>query len=154
MEEVQKSTENNLLPNEQPILPIRSAAKIIGISIHTLRMYEREGLIIPHKSQGNQRLYSYNDIERIQSIGKYIRERKISINGIRAIASMIPCYKIINCSEEDRKNCEAFHENKKPCWSYKHRNNICEKIDCRECEVYKNNYDYESTMDTIKANYK
>uniref|UniRef100_UPI003296ABC7 hypothetical protein n=1 Tax=Salmonella enterica TaxID=28901 RepID=UPI003296ABC7 len=79
---------------------------------------------------------------------------RISINGIRAIASMIPCYKIINCSEEDRKNCEAFHENTKPCWSNKHRKNICEKIDCRECEVYKNNYDYESTMSTIKANYK
>ena len=123
---------------------------MLGISIHSLRMYERKGLIIPFKSLGNQRLYSYNDIERILSIRKNIKERKISINGIRAIASMIPCYKIINCSEEDRKNCEAYHESNKPCWEYEHKNNICENIDCRECDVYKNNYDFLNTKNMLK----
>ena len=63
---------------------------------------------------------------------------------------MIPCYRIINCSEKDRSNCEAYHENNKPCWDYKHKNNICENIDCRECDVYKNYYDFISTKNILK----
>ncbi|MDZ7764938.1 MAG: MerR family transcriptional regulator [Melioribacteraceae bacterium] len=53
---------------DKPIYPIRTAAELLGISIHTLRMYEREGLIIPHKTSGNQRSYSQDDIERIECI--------------------------------------------------------------------------------------
>ena len=136
--------------NDQPVYTISIAAKLLGISISTLRMYEKEGLIIPHKSQGNQRLYSYNDIGRIASIRKNIKEGRISINGIRAIFSIIPCYKIISCSEADRENCKAYHEGIKSCWAYKHKNNTCEKIDCRECDVYKNNYDFISAKNTIK----
>jgi MerR family transcriptional regulator/heat shock protein HspR len=142
--------EYNRMGSEETIFPIRTAAKLLGISIHTLRMYEREGLIIPFKTSGNQRLYSYNDIERIVSIRKNIKESKISINGLRAITSMVPCFRIINCSQDDRKNCEAYHEGIKPCWTYKHKNNICENIDCRECDVYKNNYDFISTKNTLK----
>jgi hypothetical protein len=36
--------------NDQPVYTIGIVAKLLGISIPTLRMYEREGLIIPHKS--------------------------------------------------------------------------------------------------------
>ena len=140
---------NSLHDYEMPIYPIRTAAKLIGISVHTLRMYEIKGLIIPHKSSGNQRLYSANDIRRIESFRRDLKKRKISINGVLTIVSMLPCHLIINCSEKDRENCKAFHEIKNPCWTYKHSKNICGSIDCRECEVYKNNYDCESTMDTI-----
>ncbi|GBD91360.1 putative heat shock protein HspR [bacterium BMS3Abin04] len=154
MREVINFTGNNFYTNEEAVLPIRTAAKMIGISIPTLRMYEREGLIIPHKSPGNQRLYSANDIRRIERFRRDIKKRKISINGVLTILSMLPCQLIINCSEKDRENCEAFHEIKNPCWTYKHSNNICGNIDCRECEIYKNNYDCESTMDTIIARYK
>jgi MerR family transcriptional regulator/heat shock protein HspR len=113
-------------------------------------MYEREGLIIPHKSKGNQRLYTFVDIERIVSIRKNMKELKLSINSIRMLLSTVPCYRIINCSEEDRKNCAAYHEGIKPCWSFKHEGNICESIECKECEVYINHYDYISTYKTLK----
>ena len=141
--------ENNLIKNVSPIFPIRTAAKLIGISIHTLRMYEREALIIPRKSIGNQRLYTFVDIERIVSIRKNMKELKLSINSIRMLLSMIPCYTIINCSKEDRKNCEAYHEVIKPCWDYEHKNNICADIDCRECEVYNSNFNFTKARETI-----
>ena len=35
--------------NTEPVFPISTAAKLLKISVHTLRMYEREGLIIPFK---------------------------------------------------------------------------------------------------------
>ena len=52
---------NQEINTNTPIYPIRTAAKMLGISIPTLRMYEKEGLIIPHKTDGNQRIYSEDD---------------------------------------------------------------------------------------------
>ena len=126
-----------LLNSEQPLFPIRTAAKLLNISVHTLRMYEREGLIIPFKKETNHRLYSQTDIERLNCIRKAINEYKISIAGIKTIYSFIPCWLIVNCSETDRKNCEAYTSHSNPCWSLKHKNNVCEKMECRECAVYK-----------------
>lgn len=123
---------------EQPVLPISTAARMLEISVHTLRMYEREGLIIPFKKETKHRLYSKKDIDRLQCIRKAINEYKISIAGIKTIYSFIPCWKIMDCCEKDRINCAAFLSHNKPCWSLEHKNNVCENLDCRECAVYKN----------------
>ncbi len=141
--------EINKLHNN-PIYPIRTAAKILNISVHTLRMYEREGLIIPHKTEGNQRAYSMTDIERVECIRKAINENKISINGIKTIYSLIPCWEIIGCSAFDRSNCQAFADHSKPCWTYSHSNRICSSINCRDCEVYKDYSNCGSVKDLLK----
>ncbi|MHB8907169.1 MAG: MerR family transcriptional regulator [Melioribacteraceae bacterium] len=126
--------EINVAQNE-PIFTISAAAQLLKISVHTLRMYEREGLFIPYKKKSNQRLFSKADIERIQCIRNAINESKISINGIKAIYSLIPCWDIVKCSEEERKNCGAFNGEHNPCWTYDHKN-VCKERDCRSCEVY------------------
>ncbi|MCX8056055.1 MAG: MerR family transcriptional regulator, partial [Ignavibacteria bacterium] len=82
---------------DKPKYKISEAAKILGISVHTLRMYEREGLILPFKKTTNQRLYSEKDIERLKCIRNSINEKKISIEGIKRIFSLIPCWAIVNC---------------------------------------------------------
>ena len=56
----------------EPKYTISTAARIAGISVHTLRKYEREGLIIPFKKDSNQRLYSDQDLDRIRCIIKTI----------------------------------------------------------------------------------
>jgi len=55
----------NVIFDDKPVFSISIAAQLLGISVHTLRMYEREGLIIPFKTRTNRRLFSENDIERI-----------------------------------------------------------------------------------------
>lgn len=122
----------------EPIYTISTAAKLLGISVHTLRMYEREGLIIPFKKNSNQRLYSNSDIERITCVRNAISKSKISINGIKAIYSMIPCSKLVNCSDEEKDNCKAFIQNDQACWSFKEQNSFCRDEDCIDCKVYKN----------------
>jgi MerR family transcriptional regulator/heat shock protein HspR len=122
---------------EEPVFTISIAAKLLGISIPTLRMYENEGLIIPSKSKSNQRKYSQADLERIQCIRDGISKKKISINGIKNIYSLIPCWEIVNCSMKNRLNCEAYNGAGLPCWTYNHSKNTCENRNCRECEVYK-----------------
>ena len=140
--------------NENPVYTISVAAKLLGISVQTLRIYEREGLIISFKTKGNQRLYSISDIERIMRIRRDINEYKIGINSLRTVLSLIPCWMIVECTETDRENCESFIEYHAPCWTYKHTNNICEEIDCRECIVYKFNSDTERIRATIVESYK
>ena len=119
-----------------PIFTISNTAKILQISVHTLRMYEREGLILPFRKESNQRLYSQQDIERVRCIQKTIKVDKINIEGMRRVLALLPCWSIINCSENDRDNCEYYSSHTKPCWMINHKNNICRDKECRDCDVY------------------
>ena len=124
------------MTNNEPIYPIRTAAKLLNISVHTLRMYEKEKLIIPFKKSTSHRLYSQSDINRIKCIRSAINDDKISINGIKAIYSMMPCWEVIGCSKQDRSNCSAFLLHSGPCWAVKGEDTICASKDCRKCSVY------------------
>ena len=126
----------NEISKEEPIYPIRIAAKLLNISVHTLRMYEKEDLILPYKKSTNHRLYSKNDIDRINCIRSAINESKISINGIKTIYSMMPCWEVINCSKADRSRCSAFLRHSGPCWAVKGDDTICATKECRNCAVY------------------
>ena len=135
---------------ERPVYTISVAAKLMGISVHTLRMYEREGLIIPFKKSSKQRLYSDGDICRVNCIRRAINEDKIGIEGIRRILALIPCWGLIKCTSNDRKNCEAYNSFSQPCWTIKHRNNTCKDRDCRECSVYQSFGDCSSIKEELK----
>ena len=122
---------------DTPVYSIGTVARMLNVSVQTLRMYETEGLLFPHKSIGKQRLYSDNDIERIRCIRKAINAEKISIGGMKRIHALIPCWDIIKCSEQDRAVCPAFRNHTGGCWTYKHELTICASKECRLCEVYK-----------------
>ena len=47
---------------------ISAVAELYDIHPQTLRMYEREGLLQPNRSEGNTRLYSASDLERLEFI--------------------------------------------------------------------------------------
>lgn len=132
-----------------PVFTISIAASLLGISIHTLRMYEREGLIISYKKDSGHRLYSQSDIERLECIRRAINESKISIAGIKTIYSLIPCWKIVNCSEDQRMNCPSFTSHSQPCWTFDHKRNVCSSRVCRECTVYKDFSDCTKIKNSI-----
>ena len=135
---------------DNPKYTISIAANLLGISVHSMRMYEREGLIIPFRKVSGQRLYSDNDIERVKCIRHSIKEEKLNIQGIRKILSLIPCWSIVKCSEIAQVNCEAYNSYSKPCWTYKEKKNSCIDKDCRKCEVYFN----FGTCESIKNKFK
>lgn len=120
----------------EPQYTISRAAKLLEVSVHTLRMYEREGLFIPFKKKTNQRLYSKNDLERISNLRNVINDKKISINGIKTIYSLIPCWEIIKCATVDRSICNAYKSEAQVCWVNKKVESPCNTQDCRECSVY------------------
>lgn len=126
----------DMIDKDKPLYSISSAARMLNISVHTLRMYEKEKLILPYKKNTNHRLYSEHDIERIQCVRNSIKEKKFTIPAIKTIYSFIPCWDIKKCSNEDRNNCPAFLKSEGPCWAYGHENNVCSEINCRECQIY------------------
>lgn len=128
-----KKTEEN---RKTPLFTISTAAELLGISVPTLRMYEREGLIVPFKKDTNQRRYSRADIERVECVRRAINEDKISIEGIKRMLALIPCWKIIKCSKKEKDKCDAYTKMDKPCWAYKMENNVCASLDCTGCQVY------------------
>jgi MerR family transcriptional regulator/heat shock protein HspR len=113
-------------------------------------MYEREGLILPYRKESNQRLYSQQDIQRVLCIQKTINEDKINIEGLRRVLALLPCWSIVNCSEEDRQNCEYYSDHTKPCWMVNHKNNRCKDIECRDCEVYQSFGSCDSIKNKLK----
>ncbi|MBA4317544.1 MAG: MerR family transcriptional regulator [Flavobacterium sp.] len=144
---MKKTVENK----KTPLFTISTAADLLGISVHTLRMYERNGLIVPFKKDTKQRRYSRADIERIECIRKAINIDKISIEGIKKMLALIPCWKIIKCSKKEREKCEAYRNMEKPCWAYKLENNVCSSLNCTECEVYNTFVNCSSIKDFIKT---
>jgi MerR family transcriptional regulator/heat shock protein HspR len=134
-----------------PVYTISSAAKILHISVHTLRMYEREGLIIPFRKNSNQRLYSDLDLERVRCIQRTINEDKINIEGIRRVLALLPCWAMIKCSANDRSSCEFYNSHTKPCWMINHNSNTCTDRECRECEVYQSFGSCSSIKEKLKV---
>ena len=135
--------------SKRPLYSIGTAARMLGISVASLRLYERMGLILLGKSSGNQRLFSEADIERIRCIRRAITEDKIGIEGIRRLHSLIPCWDIIGCTESDQAHCRAFHEHECGCWTYPHEHDICGSRECRTCSVYELAVDCGNIKQTI-----
>ena len=124
------------LDKQKPTYTISQAATLLHISVHTLRMYEREGLIIPFQKKTKHRLYSKADLERLECIRSAINQLKISINGIKTMYSLIPCWEIMKCSQKERNKCKSYNEHSKPCWTYAHEDSLCQEKNCRDCDVY------------------
>ena len=59
-----------------------------GIHPQTLRLYEREGLLTPSRSEGNTRLYSAEDLNRLEIILNLIRELGVNLAGVEVILNM------------------------------------------------------------------
>ena len=67
---------------------ISAVAEMYGIHPQTLRLYEREGLLKPSRTEGNTRLYTDEDLERLEFILSLARDLGVNISGIAIILQM------------------------------------------------------------------
>ena len=130
---------------------IGEAADILEVSIPTIRMYEREGLIIPYRKNSRHRRFLAADIERIRCMRNMINKEKVSIAGIRHMLSLIPCWKVKNCPATARVDCPAFTSTEKPCWMLSGKSWECRSADCRLCQVYTDIANCASLKQTIAS---
>ena len=67
---------------------ISAVAEMYGIHPQTLRLYEREGLLKPSRTEGNTRLYTDEDLERLELVLSLARDLGVNISGIAIILQM------------------------------------------------------------------
>ncbi len=67
---------------------ISAVAEMYGIHPQTLRLYEREGLLKPSRTEGNTRLYTDEDLQRLEIILSLARDLGVNISGIAIILQM------------------------------------------------------------------
>ena len=67
---------------------ISAVAQTYKIHPQTLRLYEREGLLKPSRTEGNTRLYNEQDIERLELILSLTREMGVNLAGVEVVLNM------------------------------------------------------------------
>jgi MerR family transcriptional regulator/heat shock protein HspR len=67
---------------------ISAVAETYDIHPQTLRLYEREGLLAPSRSDGNTRLYTDKDLERLEVILSLTRDLGVNLAGVEIILNM------------------------------------------------------------------
>lgn len=68
---------------EVPVYPIGVVQKLTGLSGRQIRYYEKAGLLAPHRTQGNQRLYSPKEVDLLLEIKALLAEG-LNIEGVKA----------------------------------------------------------------------
>jgi MerR family transcriptional regulator, heat shock protein HspR len=67
---------------------ISAVAELYDIHPQTLRLYEREGLLLPSRSIGNTRLYEDSDLEQLEVILSLTRDLGVNLAGVEIILNM------------------------------------------------------------------
>ena len=67
---------------------ISAVAEEFDLHPQTLRLYEREGLLKPSRSEGNTRLYTDTDLERLELILSLTRDLGVNLAGVEIILNM------------------------------------------------------------------
>jgi MerR family transcriptional regulator, heat shock protein HspR len=81
---------------------ISAVAEMYNIHPQTLRLYEREGLLIPSRSEGNTRYYTEEDLEALETILSLTRDLGVNLAGVEIILNMR------KRMEEMQKEMQAF----------------------------------------------
>ncbi|WP_124727474.1 MerR family transcriptional regulator [Staphylospora marina] len=67
-----------------PLFPIGIVTKLTELTPRQIRYYEQQGLIRPSRTEGNQRLFSFNDVDRLLRI-KSLIEKGINLAGVKEV---------------------------------------------------------------------
>ncbi|AZV47624.1 MULTISPECIES: transcriptional repressor GlnR [Bacillus] len=67
-----------------PLFPIGIVMQLTELSARQIRYYEENGLIFPARSEGNRRLFSFHDVDKLLEI-KHLIEQGVNMAGIKQI---------------------------------------------------------------------
>ena len=117
---------------------IGEIARRLGIAVETIRMYEREGVLLVRRRDNGRRVFGEADLRWLECIRRLIKEEGLNLEGIRRLVALMPCWDLRPCGEEERNQCPAFSGALRPCWTMKSQiPHSCRGKDCRECYVYR-----------------
>ena len=97
-----------MVAREHRLFMISVVSEMLGLHPQTLRLYEREGFIKPKRSGGNTRLYSEEDVEKLEMVLRLTRELGVNLAGVEVILSMRE--KMERMQREMQETIEQLHE--------------------------------------------
>ncbi len=77
------------IDRDEPVYRIGVAARLVNCHPQTLRLYERIGLVVPRRTESNQRAYSENDIERLRQIQRLTQDLGVNLAGVEVILDLL-----------------------------------------------------------------
>jgi MerR family transcriptional regulator/heat shock protein HspR len=83
-----KGMKGTRTSDNEPRYIISIAARLVGVQTHTLRYYERIGIIEPSRSSGNIRLYSERDIDILRRVKTLMDDLGVNLAGVEVIMRM------------------------------------------------------------------
>ena len=92
----------------RPAYFIGVVAEITEVHPQTLRHYERIGLVTPGRSPGNVRMFSQEDIERVQLIQRLTSELGVNLAGVEVVLNMRDRYQ--RQADEYQRNLEDLEQ--------------------------------------------
>jgi|GEM_PF-1420198 len=79
----------NLNRDKEPLFSISVVSRITGISPRVLRSYEEADLIRPYRTEGQTRLYSERDLQKLRMIYYLHKEKEVNLSGIKVILDVV-----------------------------------------------------------------
>jgi MerR family transcriptional regulator/heat shock protein HspR len=124
-----------------PRIKIGEVARHFDLSVDLLRLYEREGLLIPLKSTKGTRYFTEPDYPWIATVLRLVREAHLNFAGIRHLLALLPCWEIRECGDDRKRDCSVVNCATAPCWMGQ---SCCLPGNCYACEVYRSAYQCEN----------
>lgn len=78
---------NSEIRRSMPLLPISIVMQLTDLTARQIRYYEEHDLIQPHRTEGNRRMFSLNDVDKLLEI-KDMLEQGINMAGIKKVFDM------------------------------------------------------------------
>ncbi len=79
---------NNKLKKKPAYFSISAVAKMFSVHQQTIRLYEKEGLITPQRSDGNTRMFSEEDVDKLEEIIHLTHQLGINLAGVEMILKL------------------------------------------------------------------
>jgi len=95
---------------DQDLIFISVAARMLGMHPQTLRKYERLGLVQPTRTIGSMRLYSREELARIKLIKRLVDEAGINLAGVQRLLSIADIVQRVRPMVRERRISQELDE--------------------------------------------
>jgi MerR family transcriptional regulator/heat shock protein HspR len=93
---------------------ISVAARLVELHPTTLRKYERVGFLEPSRTPGRTRLYSHEDIQRLQQIKRLVEQRDVNLAGVELALQLTSQLKQIAATIDDAPDLDTLRRRIQP----------------------------------------
>ncbi len=73
---------------DEPVYVIGVVSQLIRLPVWTLRVLDQHGIVRAKRRDGRHRLYSLNDLKRLQHVRRLMVEKGVNVHGVRVILQM------------------------------------------------------------------